>query len=124
MRSGWVTDGGRVCYPSSMANDVQQRGHGAAPLAGIRVLEVANWLAVPAAGMLLADLGADVIKVEPPGGEVFRNFVLNSMGYRHQFDGNVAFEVDNRGKRSSRSRSIGRAARSWCGGWSSAPTSS
>jgi len=41
-----------------------------APLAGIRVLEVANWLAAPAAGALLADLGADVIKVEPPGGSL------------------------------------------------------
>jgi len=40
-----------------------------APLSGIRVLEVANWLAAPAAGALLADLGADVIKVEPPGGD-------------------------------------------------------
>src|SRR5262245_24967564 len=72
----------------------------AAPLAGIRVLEVANWLAAPAAAALLADLGADVIKVEPPGGDVFRQFVIRSMGYRHEFAGNYAFELDNRGKRS------------------------
>ena len=39
----------------------------AAPLEGIRVVEVANWLAAPAAAALMADLGADVIKVEPPG---------------------------------------------------------
>jgi crotonobetainyl-CoA:carnitine CoA-transferase CaiB-like acyl-CoA transferase len=71
-----------------------------APLEGIRVLEVANWLAAPAAAALMADLGADVIKVEPPEGDVFRAFVLASMGYTHEFAGNYAFEVDNRGKRS------------------------
>jgi len=71
-----------------------------APLSGIRVLEVANWLAAPAAGALLADLGADVIKVEPPGGDVFREFLLRSMGYAHEFATNYAFQLDNRGKRS------------------------
>lgn len=43
-----------------------------APLAGIRILEVGTMLAGPYATMLLADLGADVIKVEPPGGEISR----------------------------------------------------
>jgi crotonobetainyl-CoA:carnitine CoA-transferase CaiB-like acyl-CoA transferase len=37
-------------------------------LSGIRVLEVASHLSGPYAGMLLADHGADVVKVEPPGG--------------------------------------------------------
>ncbi len=72
----------------------------AAPLEDIRVVEVANWLAAPAAAALLRDLGADVIKVEPPGGDVFRGFPLRSLGYEHDFDLNYAFEVDNRGKRS------------------------
>ena len=71
-----------------------------APLDGIRVLEVANWLAAPAATALMADLGADVIKVEPPNGDIFRYFVLRSMGYDHDFATNYAFQVDNRGKRS------------------------
>ena len=72
----------------------------AAPLDGIRVLEVANWLAAPAAAALMADLGADVIKVEPPAGDIFRGFVLRSIGYDFDFPHNYAFEVDNRGKRS------------------------
>ena len=44
----------------------------AGPLAGIRILEVGVMLAGPYATMLLADLGAEVIKVEPPGGEISR----------------------------------------------------
>jgi crotonobetainyl-CoA:carnitine CoA-transferase CaiB-like acyl-CoA transferase len=72
----------------------------AAPLDGIRVLEVANWLAAPAATALMADMGAEVIKVEPPSGDVFRGFVLRSLGYDHDFATNYAFQVDNRGKRS------------------------
>jgi CoA:oxalate CoA-transferase len=43
-----------------------------APLAGIRILEVGTMLAGPYATMLLADLGAEVTKVEPPGGEISR----------------------------------------------------
>ncbi len=41
----------------------------ALPLAGIKVIEFAQMVAAPSAGMLLADYGADVIKVEPPEGD-------------------------------------------------------
>lgn len=43
------------------------------PLAGLRVLDLGSILAGPFAGCLLADLGADVVKVEPPGGDGFRD---------------------------------------------------
>jgi len=42
------------------------------PLAGIKILEVGTMLAGPYATMLLADLGAQVTKIEPPGGEISR----------------------------------------------------
>jgi formyl-CoA transferase len=41
--------------------------HGAPPLAGLRVLELGSFIAGPFAGQLLGDLGAEVVKVEPPG---------------------------------------------------------
>lgn len=58
-----------------------------APLAGVRVLELGNYIAAPTAGRLLADFGAEVIKVERPGtGDEVRNWRLargtTSMLYR------------------------------------------
>ena len=65
-----------------------------APLSGIRVLEVANMIAAPGAAAIMADLGADVIKVEPHSGDILRGLVL---GPEHEPD--PWFELDNRGKR-------------------------
>ena len=66
-----------------------------APLAGIRVVEAASWLAAPSAAAMLRDLGADVIKVEPPEGDAWRHNVP-MLDVEH----NYPFELDNRGKRS------------------------
>ena len=67
-----------------------------APLEGIRVLEVASWLAAPSCAALLADLGADVIKVEPPAGDTYRRLFDSLMGedFVHP-----SYQFDNRGKR-------------------------
>jgi crotonobetainyl-CoA:carnitine CoA-transferase CaiB-like acyl-CoA transferase len=46
----------------------------AGPLAGVRVLEFSEIIAGPFAGMLLSDMGADIIKIEPPEGEPWRLF--------------------------------------------------
>ena len=53
-----------------------------APLEGIRVLEVASWLAVPSCASLLADLGASVIKVEPPSGDAYRRLFAGLMEWQ------------------------------------------
>ena len=67
-----------------------------APLAGVRVVEVASWLAAPSCAALMADMGATVIKVEPPGGDAYRKLLAAMYG-----DDVVppAFQFDNRGKR-------------------------
>ncbi len=72
-----------------------------APLQGVKVLELARILAGPWVGQALADLGADVIKVESPGGDDTRSwgppFVADEAGG----DGDSAyFHCCNRGKRS------------------------
>ena len=70
------------------------------PFEGVRVLEVASWTFVPAAGAALADLGADVIKVEPPAGDPQRG-LLNLLAMLGDADAaNPFIEIPNRGKRS------------------------
>ncbi|GAK46011.1 L-carnitine dehydratase/bile acid-inducible protein F [Tepidicaulis marinus] len=67
-------------------------------LEGIRVIEMATYIAAPGAGGILADWGAEVIKVEPLSGCPMRNF-FKSVGVDH-LKGNPVFDLDNRGKRS------------------------
>jgi crotonobetainyl-CoA:carnitine CoA-transferase CaiB-like acyl-CoA transferase len=69
-------------------------------LDGVRVVEVANYVAVPAAGALLADLGAEVVKIETPRGELYRRTRPKYAGYTTEFPENPPFHMDNRGKRS------------------------
>jgi formyl-CoA transferase len=77
-----------------MADGSEQSGW-AGPLAGIRVLDFTRVLAGPAASLALADLGAEVIKIEPPGsGDETRDFPPIRDGESHYF-----LSV-NRGKKS------------------------
>jgi crotonobetainyl-CoA:carnitine CoA-transferase CaiB-like acyl-CoA transferase len=65
---------------------------------GVRVVELAQWVFVPVTGALLADWGADVIKVEHPGGgDGYRGLVLPGSGDSVNF----ALEMANRNKRSA-----------------------
>ncbi len=66
------------------------------PLAGIKVIEIGQALAGPVAGAILADMGADVIKIEKPdGGD-------DARGWGPPFieDSSIMFHVTNRNKRS------------------------
>src|SRR3984957_7414342 len=69
----------------------------AGPMEGINVVELGVWVAGPATGGILADWGADVIKIEPPTGDPARMF-----GRMLGLDVDVSppFEMDNRSKRS------------------------
>ena len=64
------------------------------PLEGVRVVEYAQYVAGPLCGVLLADLGADVVKVEPPAGDGYRHVLPVAPGLGRYF---VPL---NRGKRS------------------------
>lgn len=61
------------------------------PLAGVKVIEFTHMVMGPAAGLILADLGADIIKIEPAGGDSTRKLRGSGAGY---------FPMYNRNKRS------------------------
>jgi len=69
-------------------------------LDGIKVLELGEWVAAPAASMILGDWGADVIKVErPDGGDAIRGVVQTGIAPTPE-DFNQLWELNNRNKRS------------------------
>ena len=69
------------------------------PLSGIKVVEVSMWAFVPAAGAVLADMGAEVVKIEPSAGDPMRG--LTYCGIAPGTGGfSFLWEIFNRGKRS------------------------
>lgn len=67
-------------------------------LAGIRVIDAASFVAAPAAAVTLADFGAEVIKIEPPGGDGYRR--LHALPGLPEAGCDYLWELDGRGKRS------------------------
>ena len=68
------------------------------PLEGIRVIELANYVAAPIVGRICADMGAEVIKIEGRGGDAWR---ATSMGHtKTGHDENPLFDLFNVGKKS------------------------
>ena len=72
------------------------------PLEGLKVLEVANWVAGPSACAIMADMGAEVVKIEhPETGDPVRSVDVSSRGVvQHSSGINLIFELLNRGKQS------------------------
>ena len=68
------------------------------PLEGIKVIELANYVAAPIVGRMLADMGAEVIKVEGRGGDAWRN--TSASHTRTEWDENPLFDLFNVGKKS------------------------
>ena len=65
-------------------------------LKGLKVVEFASYIAAPGAACILGDWGADVIKVERPGGDQMRHAFAD---VKSELKGNPTFDLDNRGKR-------------------------
>ncbi len=65
------------------------------PLAGIRIVEIGQNVAAPFGAMVLADLGASVVKIEPPGGDDARHYSAKAGR-----DSSIVFEAFNRNKES------------------------
>lgn len=65
------------------------------PLAGLRILEIGHMLAGPYCGLLLADMGAEIIKIEPPEGDIGRRVSPHFVG-----EHNAYFASLNRNKKS------------------------
>ena len=66
---------------------------------GIRVVELAQWVFVPVAGALLADWGADVVRIERPEGDPYRGLMTQGIG-TDSGGVNLSIALANRGKRS------------------------
>src|SRR5258705_13864815 len=66
-------------------------------LAGMRVIDAASFIAGPVATTIMADLGADVIKIEPPDGDPYRNRTGGPGVGESPY--NYRWNIDNRTKR-------------------------
>src|SRR2546423_11782381 len=86
----------RSVTPGSLARCSAMAG----ALDDITVLEVANWVAAPSCGALMADMGANVIKVEPLSGDSMRGKLRQPTFPEGAPRTDIPFQLDNRGKRS------------------------
>ena len=76
-----------------------------APLAGVRVIDLSRVVSGPLCGRMLADLGAEVVKIEPPEGDITRNvppFVNGVSAYFAQMNaGKLNVSVDLKAARTA-----------------------
>ena len=95
------------------------------PLAGIRVVDMTIWMAGAVSGMLLADLGADVVKVEGPNGDPTRSHTAPTAGADASAPvrTSISYSACNRNKRSI-TLDLGSATTVTCSTSSSPPPTS
>lgn len=72
---------------------------GVAPLEGVRVVELAGWMAGPGAAAIMRDMGADVVKVEPLRGDPVRGVLRQPGRPEGAVPIDAGYQMDNRGKR-------------------------
>ncbi len=80
------------------------------PLDGVRVVEFTHMVMGPTCGMILADLGAEVIKIEPPGGDKTRTLPGLGIGFFRTFNRNkksVVLDIQSAGGRATATELIG-----------------
>jgi len=83
-----------------MTDEARTGGSGPGALDDITVVEVANWVAAPSCTALMADMGARVVKIEPPGGDAMRGKLRQAKVADGERRPDLPFQLDNRGKRS------------------------
>ena len=79
--------------------DAVADGEMAGAFEGVRVVELAQWVFVPVAGALLADWGADVVRIDRPEGDPYRGLMTQGIG-AGTGGVNLSIALANRGKRS------------------------
>jgi crotonobetainyl-CoA:carnitine CoA-transferase CaiB-like acyl-CoA transferase len=85
----------------------------ALPLVGLRILEIGHYIAAPFCTRILADLGAEVIKIEPPGGDPFRGWGAAKDGHSVWFSihgrNKLSIELDLKKQRDTLLKLVARA---------------
>src|SRR6187455_1260046 len=82
------------------------------PLSGVRVVEFSHMVMGPTCGMILGDLGAEVIKVEPPAGDNTRRLLGSGAGFYPLFNRNkksIALDLQTAAGREAALRLVGTA---------------
>src|SRR5205085_9288283 len=74
--------------PAARKKSAAKKPSARLPLTGIRVVEFTHMVMGPTCGMILGDLGAEVIKVEPPGGDKTRKLIGSGAGFFPLFNRN------------------------------------